>query len=156
MAAPAGRLADRYGHRALAVPGTILFALGTWALASWTTSAPAYWRVFFVPQLLIGTGVGMTIATLVAAANAFLPPERYGMGSAFSQTSRQVGAAVGIATLVVLLGQAGQDVFARVWVYLGSISVVAGAIMAALYRAPVVAGSTGRTTMAKESSVTAA
>lgn len=137
VAAPAGRLADRYGHRALAVPGTILFALGTWALASWTTPEPAYWRVFFGPQVLIGTGVGMTIATLVAAANAFLPPERYGMGSAFSQTSRQVGAAVGIAFLVVLLGEAGQDAFERVWVFLGSVSLVAGALMAALYRGPV-------------------
>ena len=146
FAGPAGRWADRYGHRTVIVPGTVLYAAGL-ALLAWRISPDAdYWGVMFPSNLLVGAGVGLTISTLSSASNAYLPPTRFAMGSAFNATVRQVGAALGIAVAVALLGTADGDVqaaFDRTWVVMAAIALMAGAVMFALYRRPLAAAEPG-------------
>ncbi len=65
------------------------------------------------------------------------------MGSAFSSTSRQVGAALGFAAAVSLLGAPGradaQAAFERTWAILTGVILLSGLVMLLFYRRPVTA-----------------
>lgn len=148
FAGPAGRLADRIGHARVVPPGAALFVAGILVNVIYIEPEPAYWRVYFPASLLVGAGVGLTIATISSASNAFLPPQRFAMGSAFHVTVRQIGAALGIAIAVAILGQtlgtslpSGQvqsamAAFDRAWSTLAAFVVLSGLIMIAAYPRP--------------------
>ncbi|HKE80127.1 MAG TPA: DHA2 family efflux MFS transporter permease subunit [Solirubrobacteraceae bacterium] len=105
MAAPiGGRLADRFGQRVVAIPGGLLFAAGCLGFALTTDGTPHYATEILPWQILTGTGVGLSFAAWGSAAVAELPPSRFSTGSAISSTSRQIGAVLGIAVLVAVLG----------------------------------------------------
>ena len=137
---PAGRLADRYGHRVVIVPGTVLFAAGILGLVAFIDPTPDYWRVLFPANVVAGFGVGFTISTIGSAANAFLPPDRFAMGSAFNATCRQIGAALGIAVAVAILGRPGSADFAAsfdvAWTFIAVTSLASGALILFAYRRP--------------------
>ena len=100
----AGRLADRYGYRAVIAPGAALFALGsTWYVLT-TTAEPAYLTHFLPGSVLAGISIGATFSTLGAASSASLPPTAFGVGAAVNATARQLGAVLGVAVLVAVLG----------------------------------------------------
>jgi EmrB/QacA subfamily drug resistance transporter len=103
-AALGGRLADRYGQRVVALPGGLLFAAGCLLFATTTTATPHYASEFLPWTMLTGAGVGLSFAAWGSAAVAELPPSRFATGSAISSTSRQIGAVLGIAILVAVLG----------------------------------------------------
>jgi EmrB/QacA subfamily drug resistance transporter len=107
LSAPvAGRLADRFGQRAVAIPGTLLFAAGALLLAAGTTATARYWTAFLPAGLLAGAGIGLSLPAFSSAAVAELPRTRFATGIAISACSRQLGAVIGIAGLVALLGTA--------------------------------------------------
>jgi EmrB/QacA subfamily drug resistance transporter len=135
VAGPAGRLADRYGHRVVIVPGTLLFGLGVGGSAMWLPTEPAYWSRYFPLYALTGVGVGLTISTIGAASNAFLPPDRFAMGGAFGATVRQIGAALGTAVVVALLGVRPEiGDYDSCFVFIAGTGVASGLVMWALYR----------------------
>ena len=137
---PAGRLADRYGHRVVIVPGTALFAAGIVGLVLFVGEEPNYWAILFPANVLAGFGVGFTISTIGSAANAFLPPHRFAMGSAFNATCRQIGAALGIAIAVAVLGRPGTrafvDSFDVAWTFIALTALASGALVLLAYRRP--------------------
>ena len=136
VAGPAGRMADRVGPRGVIAPGAALYAIGTLGLIAFAGPEPEYWALWFPMSIVMGAGIGLTISTLGSASNAYLPPNRFAMGSAFNATSRQVGAALGVALVVALL----DDTFAgfeRVWWFITAGGLAAGLVMVALYRRPV-------------------
>ncbi len=139
-AGPAGRLADRYGHRVVIVPGTLLFATGILGLVFFIGREPNYWTVLFPANVLTGFGVGFTISTLGSAANVYLPPTRFAMGSAFNATCRQIGAALGIAVAVAILGRPDGPDFAasfdRAWSFIAAMALLSGLVILTLYRRP--------------------
>jgi EmrB/QacA subfamily drug resistance transporter len=103
VAGPAGRLADRFGHRAVIVPGTILFAAGVWVLGS--AGAEPDWLGLWLPgALLTGIGIGLAFPTLGAAAVRDVPVDRFATASAVNAAFRQVGAVLGTAILVAIVG----------------------------------------------------
>src|SRR5258707_6988690 len=58
VAGPAGKLADRFGHRAVIVPGTLFFAAGVMVLRS--SGAEPDWLCLWLPgSLLTGIGIGL-------------------------------------------------------------------------------------------------
>jgi EmrB/QacA subfamily drug resistance transporter len=103
-AAIGGRLADRFGQRVIAFPGGLLFAAGCLVFAASIGATPHYASEFLPATILTGTGVGLSFAAWGSAAVAELPPSRFATGSAISSTSRQIGAVLGIAVLVAVLG----------------------------------------------------
>jgi MFS family permease len=139
-AGPAGRLADRYGHRVVAGPGAVLFAAGILSYILFLGQQPDYWGVFFVGNAIVGIGIGFTISTLGSASSAFLPPTRFAMGSAFNATARQVGAALGIAMVVAVLGTPSPaeapGAFDRAWSVLALFGLGSGVVMLTLFRPP--------------------
>lgn len=138
VAAPAGRLADRYGHRVVVVPGALLFAAGIAMIVFFVPNQPDYWRTYFPAFLVVGVGVGLTISTIGAASNAFLPPTRFAMGGAFNATLRQIGSAFGVAIVVAIVGERitpdGAD---RAFTFVGIAALLSGLLMWALYKPPI-------------------
>jgi len=104
FAGPAGALADRFGQRAVAVPGALIYSAAFgWYLTH--VGAEAHYARDLLPGMLAGgAGVGLTFPTLSSAAAAALPPARFATGSAVLGMTRQIGAVLGIALLVVVLG----------------------------------------------------
>jgi EmrB/QacA subfamily drug resistance transporter len=125
-----GRLSDRFGQRVVAVPGALLFAAGALLFALTIEAQPAYAAQFLPATLLAGAGVGLSFAAFGSAAVAELPRSRYATGGAISNCFRQIGAVLGISTLIVVIGNPSPDnaldVYHRAWVLMA----LAGAIAA--------------------------
>jgi MFS family permease len=107
MAPVGGRLSDRFGQRVVALPGGLLFAAGCLGFAASTGAHPDYVADLLPWMVLTGSGVGLSFAAWGSAAVAELPPSRFATGSAVSSCFRQLGAVLGIATLVAVLGTPG-------------------------------------------------
>ncbi len=103
FAIPAGRLADRYGHRAVIVPGALVYAIGMLILRS-AGAEPDYVGTWLPGQALIGVGIGLAFPAFGAALVADVPPERYGSASAVGSAFRQFGAVLGTALLIAIVG----------------------------------------------------
>ena len=124
-----GRLADRYGRRLPAIAGCALLAGGVVPLAL----APDLGLAMLLPCLLVmGSGVGMSMAGLQAAAIEALDPSQAGVAAGLFSTSRYVGSFVGSIVLARLLdGATGLDGFQVVFV----MALVAGVVSIACTRA---------------------
>jgi EmrB/QacA subfamily drug resistance transporter len=139
----AGRWAAKFGHKKVIVAGLSIFAFGIALSAVLVTKDPSYFTTFFPAYLVTGIGVGFTIATLGSAANAYLPPNRFGMGSAISSTGRQIAAALGIA-VVSAINIAGRndpplETFRRVSVVIVVLMVLSALAMLVMYVKPTTA-----------------
>jgi EmrB/QacA subfamily drug resistance transporter len=102
-----GRLSDRFGARAVLVPGALLFAAGCALFATGMGDDPAYLTHFLPATLLTGTGVGAVYSGLGVATVAALPANRYATGSAIGTCARQIGAVLGISALLSGLAAGG-------------------------------------------------
>jgi len=103
VAGPAGKLADRFGHRAVIVPGTIVFAAGVMVLRS-AGAEPDWLGVWLPGAVLTGIGIGLAFPTLGSAAVRDIPHDRFATASAVNAAFRQVGAVLGTALLVTIVG----------------------------------------------------
>jgi NTE family protein len=101
-----GRAVERRGPRAVAVTGALVFAAGAAVLASRTGPAVDYAGAMLPGMLLTGAGIGLTISSLGAAAVLDLPRARFATGSAVTACLRQIGAVLGIAVLIAVVGGA--------------------------------------------------
>ena len=98
-----GRLTARFGIRSTVVAGAVLFAAaGAWPLAS-TGNGPAYATVVLPSMLLWGVANALIQPSLFASAGA-APRAELASGSAVLATARQLGAALGVAIFVAVLG----------------------------------------------------
>jgi MFS family permease len=134
-----GRLAQRYGHKRVAVPGLVLFAAAALNLAfSVNISEPNYWTVFFPSLLAIGVSIGLSISVLSSAASAYLPTDRFAMGSALYATGRQVGGALGIAIVTAITAGSAKlsNGYRRDWLYVGAVMLAAAIVMVTRFRPP--------------------
>ncbi|HEX8854817.1 MAG TPA: DHA2 family efflux MFS transporter permease subunit [Thermoleophilaceae bacterium] len=103
-AAVGGRLADRFGQRVIAVPGLALFAIGGFLMASVIGAERDYAGELLPIQFVTGIGIGLSFASLSSAAVAELPPMRFATGTAIFGCGRQVGAVLGVALLIAVIG----------------------------------------------------
>jgi hypothetical protein len=94
------------GPGRVAVLGCLVNAL---AQAVWLwrmQAAPSYVAHLLPAQLLGGTGVGLTIPSLLGAGSGSLTPARFGTGSGILNMARQIGTVLGVAGLVAILSRA--------------------------------------------------
>jgi EmrB/QacA subfamily drug resistance transporter len=133
-----GRLADRFGQRIVAVPGSLLFGAGALLFALRVGVEPAYASEFLPANMLGGFGIGLTFAGFGSAAVAELPRNRYATGGAINNCIRQIGAVLGISTLIVLIGTPAPSealhVFHRAWALMAVAGVIAATAGLALGR----------------------
>ncbi|MEV0709045.1 MFS transporter [Nocardia aurea] len=103
VAVPAGRLADRFGHRAVIVPGALIYAAGLLWLRG-AGAEPDFLGTWLPGQCLVGIGIGLAFPALGAAAVTDVPAARYGSASAVVAAFRQFGAVLGTAVLIAVIG----------------------------------------------------
>jgi EmrB/QacA subfamily drug resistance transporter len=131
VAGPAGRLAARVGFRPVLLAGTSIFTLGLLSFALRVGLHPEYLTRWLPATILLGLGIGLTFPVLAATAVSSLQADRYAVGSAVNQTARQIGGAIGIAILVVILGAPHSVLdalnnFHRLWFFSASMAAAAG------------------------------
>jgi len=141
VSGPAGRLASRFGFRRVLLAGFVVFASGLCWYATRAGLHPAYLAVWLPGTLIVGLGIGLTFPVLSAAAVSSLPGERFAVGSAVNQTARQVGGALGVALLVVIVGTPHSAIsalhnFHHLWWYAAGMAVLSGGVSCLLSPAP--------------------
>jgi hypothetical protein len=103
---PSARLGARVGYRIPGVIGALLFVAGQVFYITQTGNTPAYLSEYLPGIMIGGAGVGLIIPTLTGAGASSLAPERFATGAAVLTMGRQIGAALGVALLVAVLGTA--------------------------------------------------
>jgi EmrB/QacA subfamily drug resistance transporter len=143
VSGPAGRVASRIGFRPVLLAGFAVFAAGLCWYVVRVGIHPEYVTRWLPGTLVVGLGIGLTFPVLSAAAVSSLHPERFAVGSAVNQTARQIGGAVGIAFLVVIVGApssatAALNAFHHLWLY-GAVMATASGLVSSLLRPAVAA-----------------
>src|SRR6185503_2622197 len=123
----AGRIVKRYGTAWAVTAGFVIAGIGMLGLGRLDveSSYAAAWPCY----LLTGLGYGMLVPAVSAAAMSAVPADHSGAGSGILNSSRQVGAAVGLA----VLGSLSVAAASRAWrASLGAFPEAARAQAAAL------------------------
>lgn len=154
------RLIMRFGSRTVLLVGLTCIAAGIVLLARSPVNAD-YMRDVFVPMVLLGVGAGLSFTSLSLLGMADVTPADSGLASGLLNTTTQVGAALGLATLATLAasrtGQliaSGQrtDValsggFHLAWAVSVGVILVAIVLAATLLRSETVASASAETTI---------
>ncbi|MGO9099614.1 MAG: MDR family MFS transporter, partial [Mycobacterium sp.] len=132
VAAVLGRVADRRGHRMIVIVGALIWAGSLLWYLQRVGSHPDFLGAWLPGQLLQGIGVGATLPLLGSAALAGLAAGgSYATASAVVSSARQLGAVIGVALLVMLIGTpargAAEEALRRGWV-MAAVCFVAVAI----------------------------
>lgn len=138
LASRLGPFAHKYGYRAVIVPGAIIWALAyVWYVVR-VGVVPDFWGAWLPGQILSGIGVGATLPLLGSAGLAAVPGGRFATASAVNSSARQVGAVLGIAVLVVIIGTPSPastvDSLRHGWVFCAACFVVTAVIAVFLGR----------------------
>jgi EmrB/QacA subfamily drug resistance transporter len=129
VAPNAGRYAQRHGSRLPMTFGLLLASAGLFLMSRITESTP---YGLLVPLfVMMGVGLGATMAPMTAAVMNAVGPQRAGLGSAMTNTSREVGGVFGIALLGTILTTRLSDSLHPALSGIGLPAAQAGAVEAA-------------------------
>jgi NTE family protein len=121
VAAVLGRVADRSGYRPIIIVGALIWASSLLWYIERVGPTPHFLTEWLPGQVLQGIGVGATLPILGSAALAGLAAGgSYATASAVVSSTRQLGAVIGVALLVIVIGTpapgAAEDTLRRGWV----------------------------------------
>ncbi len=105
-----GRLADRWGHRSVILPGAVIMAAGgAWM---WTAVSPERDMLgLWLPATAVyGLGVGLGHAACQSAALSGVAAERLGIGGAMNRIFQDVGGTISAAIVVALYTKADDPI----------------------------------------------
>ena len=97
ISAVAGTLSEKYGHRLIGGIGLAVSAIG-FALFATLGTGSGFLAFMFV-TIVIGVGAALAMTPATNAIVASLPRAKQGVASAVNDTSRELGAAFGVAVL---------------------------------------------------------
>ena len=100
-------IAHRIGTRATISGGLLLAAAGLGIMAALTPASP-YW-LMAVALVVVASGLSLLMPASSHAIVTSLPKHKAGVGSAVNDTTREVGASIGIAVLGTLLAVGFRD-----------------------------------------------
>ncbi len=95
------RLLMRFGPRGTLIPGLVLIAAGLLLFARVPVDG-RYVTDVLPAAVLMGTGVGVSMAALMTLAMSDVAPTEAGLASGLVNTTAQVGGAIGLAVLATL------------------------------------------------------
>src|SRR3954469_4762046 len=101
MAPLSSKAVQWFGTKRVVVTGMLVFASGL-VVASTSTVDSGYGRVM-IAMVLMGAGMGLSVAPATESIMGALPLHQAGVGSAVNDTSREVGGALGVAIVGSML-----------------------------------------------------
>lgn len=105
-----GRLILRFGYRPMALIGMACMLFGSARLAQVSTATTRGELSFDI--IFLGMGGGLTIATMMIAAQHAVPRQRIGVTTSTVQFARSIGSAVGTAAMGALMSWRLRDLLA--------------------------------------------
>ena len=133
----AARFTDRIDPRRFVLPGAAISGLAGLWLASRVGTERAFLAEWLPGMLLMGVGVGLGFATTVAVCVRDIGPAQLGIGSGMSSMTRQLGAVLGVAILVAILGPApGAGAYDSGWWAMAGLALLAVVPVAMIGRRP--------------------
>jgi MFS family permease len=102
MSFVSGRLADRYGHRRLLVPGGACMVVGALWFRSGVGPDPDMW-LWFPAVALYALGVGLAHANSASLALRFVPGPSLGQAGATNRIMTEIGSVCSVAVTIALL-----------------------------------------------------
>ncbi len=122
VAGPASRLVQRVGHRPVLVAGGLIWGGAVMWFVERVGPTPAFLSQWLPGMVLLGIGAGTLFPNLSGAAVASAPGESFATATGLNSVSRQVGAALGVALVVAILGNPSSptqafDAFQHAWTF---------------------------------------
>ncbi len=97
----AARLTVKLGYRTLAVTGSVLMTVGFVGLVLVGADSPR--SAVGASGLILGSGMGLSMLSLLLAVQHGVPRTHLGLATSLSQFSRSIGAAIGVAAMGALM-----------------------------------------------------
>jgi NTE family protein len=136
VAGPASRMVERFGHRAVAVPGALIWGAGMVYFATTLGVGRDFLGGWLPGMLILGVGAGLSLPTLSSAAVGSVPGPRFAIATSLSSVARQLGAALGVAVLIAILGtptpQQALHAFEHGWLFAGGCFLAGSLLCVAL------------------------
>jgi EmrB/QacA subfamily drug resistance transporter len=136
VAGPASRLVERVGHRVVVVPGALIWAGGMAYFITVLGVKSDFLGGWLPGMLILGVGAGLTFPTLSGAAVGSVPGPRFAVATSLNSVSRQLGAALGVAVLIAIIGAPtplqALHAFQHGWMFAGGCFVTGSLICLAL------------------------
>jgi EmrB/QacA subfamily drug resistance transporter len=137
VAGLSGRLGDRYGSARVGALGGIVFALASvWFIT--VLGDPPHYLSRYLPGLLLGgAGVGLILPAFTTLAASTLPEARLSTGIGVQTAFRQIGAALGLAAFVALVGNASlasKSNYEGPWLFMAIAAASSGLVLIPLFR----------------------
>ncbi len=127
---PSGRLVERIGPRPVLVCGSILWGGAVIWFITQAGSTPAFFSVWLPGVVMLGAGAGAAFPNLSAVAVASAPGDSFATATAMNSVARQVGAALGVAVVVAIIGTPTlfgfEAAFKDAWKFCSAILIAAG------------------------------
>ncbi len=101
MSVVGGRLMLRLGYRSITVFGFAVLTIAFILLAMFQRDTPTFF--LYANLVLIGTGLGLTMLTLLIAVQQAVERPKLGIATSLNQFSRSIGGALGVAILGAIL-----------------------------------------------------
>jgi EmrB/QacA subfamily drug resistance transporter len=140
FAAVASRLGPRLGMATVGAVGGLLLAAGMGLTASLMQATPDYLGTFLPGQIVGGAGVGLAMPAFTAVAVTSVGPQRLATAIGISSMFRQVGAALGVAVVVAILGTSTPATalltYQHAWTFMAVAAASGGLLMLASRFAP--------------------
>ncbi|MDX2380481.1 MAG: MFS transporter, partial [Acidimicrobiia bacterium] len=102
-------LGERFGPANVMTGGFVFLVIGLLVMA--TVDASTSYLVIAVGMVILGMGMGVTVAPGTGSIMSTVPLNKAGVGSAVNDTTREVGGALGIAILGSITNAAYRDEF---------------------------------------------
>ena len=121
VAGPASRLAQRVGPRPVLFVGCVLWGGAVLWFVERVGTTPDYPGQWLPGMVLLGIGAGTAFPNLTGAAVASAPGSSFATATGMNSVARQVGAALGVAVVVAIIGMPtsarAYEVFHDAWTF---------------------------------------
>ncbi len=138
VARPAAALAARIGARWVLLVGGLTWAAGVLWLITQVGLTPDYIGEWLPAMAILGIGAGITFPVVGGAAVAEISGGRFATATGLNSVARQLGAVLGVALLVAIVGRPGPaelaSAFDRGWTFALGCFVTAGLLAPLLGR----------------------
>ena len=104
VAGPTSRLVGRIGHRPVLVAGGLIWGGAVLWFVEQVGVKPAFLSEWLPGIVMLGIGAGTLFPNLSGAAVASAPGESFATATGLNSVSRQLGAALGVALVVAIIG----------------------------------------------------